>query len=360
MSDAPVFAPRAGAGDPLPRLALPDAHGATIDLTDQALAGSTQVLVFLPGRPDQGLAVQLADAAAALEKAEALLVVIVGERAPAPPPSPPAAPPSRPLHLFDAERRGAAAFGLSGAGVVVANSRGSIVLVQEGTALGPARRLARELHEAAPRGVRRSGAPALLIPDVVEPPLRRRLIAYWESGGKVEDGISSGTAFRQESERLKRRTDVFIQDRELFDLMKARILARVVPEMRRAFCFEAASFEALRVGCYMAERRGAFGRHRDNRTPYTAHRSFAMSLNLNTGEYEGGMLRFPEFGRELMEAEAGGAVVFSCNLLHEALPVTRGRRFALFTFFADAAGAARERQMIAERQRAGHSGIEVR
>ena len=47
------------------------------------------------------------------------------------------------------------------------------------------------------------------------------------------------------------------------------------------------------------------------------HRRFAVSLNLNTGDYEGGCLRFPEFGPHLYVAPAGGAVVFSCSLLHE-------------------------------------------
>jgi predicted 2-oxoglutarate/Fe(II)-dependent dioxygenase YbiX len=30
---------------------------------------------------------------------------------------------------------------------------------------------------------------------------------------------------------------------------------------------------------------------------------------------------------------AGAAAVFSCSLLHQVLPVTRGRRFVLTTFF---------------------------
>jgi predicted 2-oxoglutarate/Fe(II)-dependent dioxygenase YbiX len=81
-----------------------------------------------------------------------------------------------------------------------------------------------------------------------------------------------------------------------------------------------------------------------------------MSLNLNTGAYAGGQVRFPEFGRELYEAETGGAVVFSCNLLHEALPVTQGRRFALFTFFAD---AAREKEMIQMQVTAGRQGVSI-
>ena len=57
------------------------------------------------------------------------------------------------------------------------------------------------------------------------------------------------------------------------------------------------------------------------------------SLNLNTGDYEGGHIRFPEFGQQLYQPPRGGGIVFSCSLLHEALPVTKGRRFALFTFF---------------------------
>jgi predicted 2-oxoglutarate/Fe(II)-dependent dioxygenase YbiX len=35
---------------------------------------------------------------------------------------------------------------------------------------------------------------------------------------------------------------------------------------------------------------------------------------------------------------AGGAIVFSCSLLHEALPVVRGRRFALLSFLRDMTG----------------------
>ena len=45
-------------------------------------------------------------------------------------------------------------------------------------------------------------------------------------------------------------------------------------------------------------------------------------------EFEGRQLWFPEFSRRLYKAPTGGAVVFSCSLLHEATPVTRGRRYA--------------------------------
>ena len=58
---------------------------------------------------------------------------------------------------------------------------------------------------------------------------------------------------------------------------------------------------------------------------------------LNPDEYEGGLLRFPEYGGSLYTAPLGGAVVFSCSLLHEATPVTAGKRFVFLPFLYDEA-----------------------
>jgi predicted 2-oxoglutarate/Fe(II)-dependent dioxygenase YbiX len=60
-----------------------------------------------------------------------------------------------------------------------------------------------------------------------------------------------------------------------------------------------------------------------------------VTINLNTGEYEGGELCFPEYGPQTYVAPAGGAVVFSCSLLHEARPVTKGVRYASLPFLYD-------------------------
>ena len=62
-------------------------------------------------------------------------------------------------------------------------------------------------------------------------------------------------------------------------------------------------------------------------------------FDLNEAEYQGGDLRFPEFGRKTYRAPSGGVVVFSCSLLHEALPVTKGRRYAFLPFLYDEAAA---------------------
>lgn len=139
----------------------------------------------------------------------------------------------------------------------------------------------------------------------------------------------------------KRRRDCSIEEPALQQQAMARIERRLVPAIRRAFQFEPTRIERHIVACYEAEA-GHFRPHRDNTTKGTAHRRFAVTINLN-GDYDGGDLRFPEFGARIYRAPPGGAVVFSCSLLHEATPVTRGRRFAYLPFLYDDA-AARQRE----------------
>ena len=71
----------------------------------------------------------------------------------------------------------------------------------------------------------------------------------------------------------------------------------------------------------------------------TLHRRFAVSINLND-DYDGGDLRFPEFGPRTYRPPPGGACVFSCSVLHEATSVTRGERFAFLPFMHDEAAEA--------------------
>jgi predicted 2-oxoglutarate/Fe(II)-dependent dioxygenase YbiX len=113
---------------------------------------------------------------------------------------------------------------------------------------------------------------------------------------------------------------------------------RVLPEIAKAFQFEATRIERYIVACYEAETGGHFRAHRDNTTRGTAHRKFAVSLVLNA-EFGGGGLRFPEFGSRYYQPPAGGAIVFSCSLLHEVSPVTQGKRYAFLPFLYDEASA---------------------
>lgn len=185
-------------------------------------------------------------------------------------------------------------------------------------------------------------APVLLVPRVFEPELCRRLIELYEARGGERSGV-----MREEGGRTigvlvgdKSRRDAMVDDPALQRELRARIGRRLVPEVRRAFQFQATRIERYIVACYDAAEGGFFRAHRDNTTPATAHRRFAVTINLNAGEYEGGDLRFPEFGQRTYRAPTGGAVVFSCALLHEATPVAQGRRYAFLPFLFDEAAEA--------------------
>jgi len=185
-------------------------------------------------------------------------------------------------------------------------------------------------------------APVLVVPRVFEPALCKALIQYYEERGGVPSGFMrdiDGKTVQVHDGGYKRRRDEEIADETLRKATMVRIHDRLVPQIERAFQFKATRIERYIVACYEDQDQGYFRAHRDNTTMGTAHRRFAVTMNLNTGEYEGGDLRFPEFGRQTYQAPLGGAVVFSCSLLHEATPVTRGRRFAFLPFLYDDAAA---------------------
>ena len=138
----------------------------------------------------------------------------------------------------------------------------------------------------------------------------------------------------------KRRRDWTLDDESLIKACHRRIERRVKPEIARAFQFNANRIERNVVACYVAKDGGHFNRHRDNTTKATSHRRFAVSLNLNTDEYDGGDLVFPEFGLTRFRPPTGGACVFSCSLMHEATAVSRGKRYVFVPFLYDDAAAA--------------------
>jgi peroxiredoxin/predicted 2-oxoglutarate/Fe(II)-dependent dioxygenase YbiX len=184
-------------------------------------------------------------------------------------------------------------------------------------------------------------APVLLLPNVFEPDLCRALIDTYEAHGGAESGFMreiGGRTTLVSDPVHKRRKDCTIVEKAVLDTIKARLSRRLVPEISKAFQFHVTRIERFIVACYADEDRGHFNAHRDNTTKGTAHRRFAVSLNLND-DYEGGELRFPEFGTRVFKPPRGAALVFSCSLLHAANPVTQGRRFVFLPFLYDEAAA---------------------
>jgi predicted 2-oxoglutarate/Fe(II)-dependent dioxygenase YbiX len=185
-------------------------------------------------------------------------------------------------------------------------------------------------------------APVLILPRVLEPDLCQRLIAAYEADGGAASGVMRDVDGRTVGvmDGFKRRRDVFIADEPLRLELMRRISLRLAPQIRRVFQFNPTRVERYLVACYDAADGGYFRPHRDNETLATAHRRFAVSINLNAEAFEGGDLRFPEFGPRAYRPPTGGAVVFSCSLQHEATPVTKGRRYAFLPFLYDEAGQA--------------------
>jgi len=186
-------------------------------------------------------------------------------------------------------------------------------------------------------------APALIVPRVFDPAFCRRLIDLYEERGGEPSGVMRDIGGRTVGvlDPMKSRRDVNLQDHEaLRSEVVARLDRALSPMMIRTFQFRPTRVERHIVACYDAAEGGYFRPHRDNEALATAHRRFACSINLNAEDFEGGDLRFPEFGDRTYRPPTGGAVVFACNLLHEATPVTRGRRYAFLPFLYDEEGQA--------------------
>lgn len=184
-----------------------------------------------------------------------------------------------------------------------------------------------------PLGIGRS-APALILPRLFEPAFCAELIETWQTKGHREGSLSTGQGNVYAPDAKKNREHL-VRDLEQNKRISITLARRIGPELAKTFNYNRPfRFEGHIVLCYTAERQDFFALHRDNLRQHDQRR-FALSLNLND-DFEGGELVFPEYGPHRYRPPAGGGVIFSCNLLHEALPVTRGTRFVLTSFFCDA------------------------
>jgi predicted 2-oxoglutarate/Fe(II)-dependent dioxygenase YbiX len=188
-------------------------------------------------------------------------------------------------------------------------------------------------------------APVLSVPRVFDRATCERLIDLYDAEGGQDSGFMrevDGKTVSVIDHGHKRRSDVTIKDQAFCRALSARVNHCLRPVIQRAFNFDATRMERYIVACYDASVAGHFRAHRDNTTMGTAHRRFAVTINLND-DFDGGELRFPEFGSRTYRPAPGGAIVFGCGLLHEATPVIRGRRYAFLPFlYDDEAAALRE------------------
>jgi predicted 2-oxoglutarate/Fe(II)-dependent dioxygenase YbiX len=318
-------------GDPAPWFMAPTEENPQFNFS--TLAGRWVGLVFAADVEAAGALTRTIAAQPALDEERACLfgVVAVAMGAAA----------LGPRWFFDPSGGLAKAYGVSGSGWLILDPQ--LRVFDSGTLSDIAavcRRLA-GLPAPATHATVEMTAPVLILPRVFEPELCAELIAFYRREGGQESGFMreiGGKTRLMTDPRHKQRKDVIIEDDARQAVVRERINRRLAPEIRKAFQFQPTRIERYLVACYTAGA-GWFRPHRDNTTKGTAHRRFAVTINLNAGDYDGGELRFPEFGDRLYRPPTGGAVVFSCSLLHEARPVTRGERFAFLPFLYDEAGA---------------------
>jgi hypothetical protein len=197
-------------------------------------------------------------------------------------------------------------------------------------------------------------APAIVLPNLIPPALCRQLIDLFDSSPSFEGGVARMDALGRPCNVIdhtkKHRRDLLLEPGATpHDTAAAMLLARCAPEIAKAFHARVAYLDRMLVSCY-DDTGGWFRRHRDDEAQNVAFREFAVSVNLNTGEYDGGHLLFPEYNDHRYRPPAGAGVIFSTSVLHEAAPITRGRRYVLLTFLhGEAAEQRRHQQLLAER-----------
>lgn len=333
----------------MPRIILPEMAGTLFDSWHQMIAGSARVYWLAPP-PTGPVAEQLSAALAACETD--LRVVAAAQ---------PDAQAGNRSWLLDSAGELNRAVGSTGPLAIVVDASGRLAARLPAPTPHGVIDLATRLYAASTPAVVRMQAPVLLLDQLLEPALCQALIDHWHRGRKSANGVASASGASIADTEMKRRQDVPLDDARLFLQVRDRLVRRLMPAILQAFQTRIVQIEAPRIGSYDAGPGGWFRRHRDNTTEYTAHRQFALSVNLNPDdEYDGAALRFPEFGRQLYRPAAGGGVIFSCALLHEVLPVTRGCRFGLFTFLHDQSRDGQYRRLITQAKAQGMGGFRMR
>lgn len=191
-------------------------------------------------------------------------------------------------------------------------------------------------------------APVIVLDRVLDNDLCQHLITQYEEQDRDLSGFMrdiDGKTHLVHDASHKLRRDFMVTNDDDMTRLQVMIRRRIVPEIQRIHQFNVTRMERYLVACYAAEDEAHFRPHRDNTTKGTAHRRFAVSINLSE-DFEGGEICFPEYGMRSYKPPIGAAVTFSCSMLHAVTKVTRGRRYAFLPFlYDDAAAQLRERNM---------------
>ena len=166
--------------------------------------------------------------------------------------------------------------------------------------------------------------PYLLIENALDDNLLKKVIEFYNK--KKSDG-----KLISHQHGTKDRLHVH-PDAELEKEIDHKLSRTILPELRKVFYFDTEYRETYKICSYDAETSGRFHAHRDTPAPHQ-HRKYALSLLLND-DYEGGEFVLPEYGLTV-KPKANTAFVFPGICTHQVLPVTKGSRMTIISFFVN-------------------------
>lgn len=331
-------------GDPAAPFILPDPGGTQWSPLDNDIAGKPLLLLFLADGNAAQACADLAPLIAAHDELRQAGCGIFALTRAAPGPEVtqalPAAADGKPIFplLNDSKGEAFRAYGLSGAQASVAilltaNMKIAFIGGASGRTIPRVRDELRRMAQARPAIALAAHPPILLVPVALSAADCGFLMQLWQRLDQDHGAIGHSdvdpkcVSFLHEYGRVKQ---YLVEDARLQEALDAKLARRIMPELSKAFDTRAPQREAYALSCYDANDGGMLQPHRDCASQETRHRRFTVTVALNDG-YQGGALRFREYGEQTYNLPIGAAAIFSAAVLHEVLPITSGRRFALVT-----------------------------
>ena len=325
---------RISAGDPAPPFVLPDRAGTQWSPLDNDVAGKPLLLLFHASGGGADFTRDVASFAGVKDELDRLGCTVFAvtrggaeDTAPVPLLTDASGDVFRAYDIRSAPGRTVAV-------LVTPNTK--IAYISDGATPPDPRRVLDEIRRIQnARSAETLGAhpPVLVVPMALSPADCAFLIQLWHrldekhgrSGHSEVDAAC--VTFLREYGRVQQ---YHIEDPRLLEALDAKLARRIMPEIAKAFESQASQREGLVISRYDSSEGGMLRPHRDCASEETAHRRFSLTVALND-DYVGGELKFREYGDQLYRLPTGTAVVFTCALMHEVLPVTSGSRYALVT-----------------------------
>jgi peroxiredoxin len=178
--------------------------------------------------------------------------------------------------------------------------------------------LAAEIAKLPPTRAHHFSAPVLMIPNVFTTEFCTQVIDLYQENNE-----------NQYKDWL-----IGEDSKQLNQAIQQQIAQKLLPEIAKIFYVNISRIEKYAVSCRNFENSKLIRHNRFNNSPKTAHRKFVVIINWND-EFEGGQVRFPEYSDILYNIPTGGALVASCNMIQEILPMTKGSKYSSMLFCYD-------------------------